>query len=82
MIVINSNAEGHRSGFIPRAVIPIDDIGNVEPANYAKGEKELRCKLASLYRLVDHFGWSQAVFNHITVKEMTTYLFSSLYSIF
>lgn len=60
--------EGHRSGFIPRAIIPIDDVGNVEPSGYAPGEKELRCKLASLYRLVDHLGWSQAIFNHITVR--------------
>ena len=48
-------------------VIPIDDIGDVEPPGYVPGEKELRCKLAALYRLMDHFGWTQAVFNHITV---------------
>lgn len=60
--------EGYRSGFVPRTVIPIDDIGHAVPASYVDGEKELRCKLASLYRLVDHFGWSQAIFNHITVR--------------
>lgn len=59
--------EGHRSGLIPKAVIPIDDIGNTDPPGYVKGEKELRCKLAALYRLIDHFGWSQSVYNHITV---------------
>ena len=64
-----NETEGHRSGFIPKAVIPVDDIGNVDPPGYVKGEKELRCKLASLYRLVDHFGWSQAIFNHITVID-------------
>lgn len=76
------NLEGHRSGFVPRAVIPIDDIGNVEPSNYAKGEKELRCKLASLYRLVDHFGWSQAIFNHITVQKEDDDLLSRFKSLF
>ncbi|EFX68189.1 hu li tai shao-like protein [Daphnia pulex] len=65
---IHFQEEGHRSGYIPRGIIPVDDIGNIEPAGYAPGEKELRCKLASLYRLVDHLGWSQSVFNHITVK--------------
>jgi hypothetical protein len=34
---------------------------------YAKGEKLLRCKLAAVYRLVDLFGWSQGIYNHITV---------------
>ena len=64
---MNFQEEGHASGYIPRGIIPVDDIGNSEPPGYAPGEKELRCKLASLYRLVDHLGWSQAIFNHITV---------------
>lgn len=61
------SAEGLRSGYVPRPVIPIDDIGKNVPKDYAKGEKDLRCKLAALYRLVDHFGWTQSVYNHITV---------------
>lgn len=65
--------EGHRSGLIPKPIIPIDDIGNIDPPGYAKGEKEARCKLAALYRLIDHFGWSQSVYNHITVSYSTTY---------
>jgi len=56
------------SGSIPRGVIPIDDIQDAVPAGYANGEKEIRCKLAALYRLIDHFGWSQSIYNHITVK--------------
>jgi adducin len=35
---------------------------------YAKGEKVLRCKLASCYRLVDIFGWSQNTAGLITVS--------------
>ena len=60
--------ESHRSGLIPRAVIPVDDIGDAVPSGYAPGEKDIRCKLASLYRLVDNFGWSQSIYNHITVR--------------
>ena len=66
--------EGHRSGLIPKAIIPIDDIGNTDPPGYVKGEKEARCKLAALYRLIDHFGWSQSVYNHITVIYSKTFL--------
>ena len=60
--------ESHGSGLIPRAVIPVDDIGDAVPSGYAPGEKDIRCKLASLYRLVDNFGWSQSIYNHITVR--------------
>ncbi|GLH07474.1 Protein hu-li tai shao [Gryllus bimaculatus] len=35
---------------------------------YAKGEKILRCKLAAVYRLMDLYGWSQGVYNHITAR--------------
>jgi len=51
-----------------RCVIPINDIKGGEFPNYIKGEKIIRCKLAALYRLVDLFGWSQAIYNHITVR--------------
>lgn len=51
-----------------RCVIPINDIRGGDLPGYAKGEKILRCKLAALYRLVDMFGWSQSIYNHITVS--------------
>jgi adducin len=35
---------------------------------YAKGEKILRCKLASAYRLMDLYGWTQGVYNQISVS--------------
>ena len=70
---VNFQEEGHASGYIPRGIIPVDDIGNSEPPGYAPGEKELRCKLASRYRVVDHLGWSQAIFNHITVTSLSLY---------
>ncbi|XP_046446650.1 protein hu-li tai shao-like isoform X5 [Daphnia pulex] len=51
-----------------RCVIPINDIKGVDFPSYVKGEKIIRCKLAALYRLVDLFGWSQSIYNHITVR--------------
>lgn len=49
-------------------IIPINDIRGVDSSGYSKSERLLRCKLASLYRLVDLFGWSQGIYNHITVR--------------
>ena len=34
---------------------------------YSKAERELRCKLAALYRLTAHFGWDHLIYSHITV---------------
>ena len=52
-------------------VIPVADIRGVDSVNYSKGEKMLRCKLASLYRLADLHGWTQLIFNHISVSDNT-----------
>ena len=49
------------------AVTPVDDIYDSSHA-YDKQECALRRKLATLYRLVHHLGWSQAIYNHITVR--------------
>ena len=46
--------------------VPIADLKGNE--NYPKEERILRNKLASLYRLVDLFQWSQGIYNHITVR--------------
>lgn len=59
------NSSLFRSG---RCVIPISDIRGIDGLRYAKGEKLLRCKLAAVYRLVDMYGWSQDIYNHITVR--------------
>jgi adducin len=48
-------------------IVPINDIRGVDSTGYSKSERLLRCKVASLYRLVDLFGWSQGIYNHITV---------------
>ena len=33
-----------------------------------KTEHELRVQLAACYRIFDYMGWSELIFNHITVK--------------
>uniref|UniRef100_A0A0K0D2I2 Aldolase_II domain-containing protein n=1 Tax=Angiostrongylus cantonensis TaxID=6313 RepID=A0A0K0D2I2_ANGCA len=48
------------------SAIPIADLKGND--NYTKQEKLLRNKLASLYRLVDLFQWSQGIYNHITLR--------------
>ena len=49
------------------SVIPVNDIRGLEGMSYTKGEKLLRCKLAAAYRLVDMYGWTQSIYNHISV---------------
>jgi len=50
------------------SVIPINDIRGLEGMSYTKNEKLLRCKLAAVYRLVDMYGWTQSIYNHISVR--------------
>lgn len=50
-------------------VTPINDMYGVEYATMVKGEKLTRCKLASLYRLVDLFGWAHFGNAYITVRS-------------
>ncbi len=48
------------------AITKIDDLKN----NNNKSQDDLlRCKLASTYRLVDLKGWSQSIYNHITIRS-------------
>ncbi|XP_066488611.1 alpha-adducin isoform X5 [Tiliqua scincoides] len=49
-------------------VTPVNDIRGSDSIAYDKGEKLLRCKLAAFYRLADLFGWSQLIYNHLTVR--------------
>ena len=50
-------------------IIPINDLRGVNASKYTIGERQVRCKLASLYRLMDWFGWTQGIYNHITVSS-------------
>lgn len=63
--MLTSSAQSPRGG-VP--IIPVADIRGVDALNYNKGEKHLRCKLASLYRLIDLQGWTHGIYNHITVR--------------
>lgn len=49
-------------------VIPINDLRGITVSKYTLAERGTRCKLAAVYRLVDMFGWSQLIYNHITVS--------------
>uniref|UniRef100_A0A671Q1U2 Alpha-adducin n=1 Tax=Sinocyclocheilus anshuiensis TaxID=1608454 RepID=A0A671Q1U2_9TELE len=49
-------------------VTPVNDLRGSDSIAYEKGEKLLRCKLAAFYRLADLFGWSQLIYNHLTVR--------------
>ncbi|KAJ8285981.1 hypothetical protein GJAV_G00033140 [Gymnothorax javanicus] len=40
-------------------VTPINDLHGWEPGSMVKGERLMRCKLASVYRLLDLYGWAQ-----------------------
>ena len=33
-----------------------------------QAEKDIRTQLAACYRIFDHMGWSEIIYNHITVK--------------
>ncbi|XP_029991640.1 adducin 3 (gamma) a isoform X2 [Sphaeramia orbicularis] len=47
-------------------VTPINDMYGVESSTMVKGEKLTRCKVASLYRLVDLFSWAHFANSYIT----------------
>lgn len=58
-------------------VVPINDIRGVESMGYAKGEKIIRCKLAAVFRLMDLYGWTQGIYNQVSV--IITFIFIFFY---
>lgn len=48
-------------------VTPINDLHGWEPSSLVKGERLMRCKLASVHRLFDLFGWAQISRTCLTV---------------
>ena len=56
------------AGPASHCVVPINDIRGIDSMVYAKGEKLLRSKLAAVYRLIDLYGWTQGIYNHVTVS--------------
>lgn len=49
-------------------VTPVNDLFGIESPSFTKGEKQSRCRLASLYRLVDLFSWARFTSSYITVR--------------
>jgi len=67
-LIVPGSTRFNGANALKGSVIPIADIRGVDSFSYAKGEKLLRCKLASVYRLIDMFGWSEGIYNHVTVR--------------
>nr|XP_060642925.1 beta-adducin [Anolis sagrei ordinatus] len=49
-------------------VTPVNDLHAVDSAALAKGERLMRCKLASVYRLLDLYGWAQFSSTSVTLR--------------
>ncbi|KAJ8415434.1 hypothetical protein AAFF_G00424140 [Aldrovandia affinis] len=49
-------------------VTPINDLHGWEPASMVKGERLMRCKIASVYRLLDLYGWAQLSHTLLTLR--------------
>ncbi|XP_062452683.1 beta-adducin isoform X1 [Rhea pennata] len=64
----------------PSTVTPINDLhGAGEALPLAKGERLMRCKVGSLYRLLDLYGWAQLSDTYVTLrvsKEQDHFLIS------
>uniref|UniRef100_A0A8C4UMP6 Adducin 3 n=1 Tax=Falco tinnunculus TaxID=100819 RepID=A0A8C4UMP6_FALTI len=64
-----SSFAGFSSSSLSHGMItPINDLPGIDTSSFVKGEKLTRCKLASLYRLADLFGWAHLPNAYITVK--------------
>ena len=50
------------------SLFPIDDFDLVEESHrFSDGEKQLRIKMCAVYRLIEIYGWSMGIYNHVTV---------------
>ncbi|NXX85428.1 ADDG protein, partial [Urocolius indicus] len=64
-----SSFAGFSSSSLSHGMItPINDLPGIDTSSFVKGEKLTRCKLASLYRLADLFGWAHLPNTYITVR--------------
>jgi len=68
LLLPNSKTSGGVAKGVSSSVVPVADIRGVDSLSYTKAEKMLRNKVASCYRLVDLFGWTQNIYNHITAR--------------
>ena len=44
------------------------DIHGEAPVQFSESEWQARVDLAACYRLVDYYGWTDQVYNHITLR--------------
>uniref|UniRef100_A0A8C8AAX9 Uncharacterized protein n=1 Tax=Otus sunia TaxID=257818 RepID=A0A8C8AAX9_9STRI len=67
-----SHLRGHQTFEMtkPRlaAVTPINDLHGPEAPALAKGERLMRCKVGSIHRLLDLYGWAQLGHAAVTVS--------------
>ncbi|XP_077661780.1 beta-adducin isoform X3 [Eretmochelys imbricata] len=49
-------------------VTPINDLHSTESLSLAKGERLMRCKVGSIYRLLDLYGWAQLSNTYVTMR--------------
>ncbi|XP_043967957.1 beta-adducin isoform X2 [Gambusia affinis] len=49
-------------------VTPVNDLHGWEPGSLVKGERLMRCKLASTHRLFDLYGWAQLSHTLLTLR--------------
>ncbi|XP_077377731.1 beta-adducin isoform X1 [Festucalex cinctus] len=49
-------------------VTPINDLQGCDPGSMVKGERLMRCKLASVHRLFDLYGWAQIAHTCLTLR--------------
>ena len=49
-------------------VIPVNDLTGINKDKYMLSERLARCKLASLYRVIERMGWTHEIYNHISVS--------------
>ncbi|NXV08007.1 ADDG protein, partial [Cettia cetti] len=67
--ITGSTFTGFSSSSLSHGMItPINDLPGVDTSSFVKGEKLTRCKLASLYRLADLFGWAHLPNTYISVR--------------
>lgn len=58
---------------------PINDLHTADYLNLAKRERSMRCKISSVYRLLDLYGWAQLSDTYVTLrvnKEQDHFLIS------
>jgi ribulose-5-phosphate 4-epimerase/fuculose-1-phosphate aldolase len=52
----------------PLGITPINDLRGSLSSKYSVAERQERCKLAALYRLVDLFGLGDGIYGHISCR--------------